>query len=423
MTGGYRCECECHKECRVHVTLSCDCGQPVSKPKPCCPPPIPDQPGIINIPQENPPPSPRTSPTPVWQQPGRPTPGTPAEVNWFGNQIGNIVRKGPTFGPRQDEYLPFIVVRASSADRGDRALTGTFWESPDIYVLPNVDASAAPLQPPQLGLPATAGAPNTLYAHVWNVGNAPAYRARVEFYWFNPSLGIARADSHFIGAAYVDIGNRFTHFSAWKEVTTSYGTWLSRGAHVVVRCPATWFPVYENGGHECLVVRVFEPFKDPLSVDQFSAAASRQVAQRNIAVALSSSPAEIDIPLDLGYAKMPGTVTVDVEIGSPVSMDYLRLYVGRNGTPITASGEPIVAGLLPPSIRGAHSLRIGDVEFDCRGPLLRHSQTFERGCDPVQIGFHASVKSLKRDEAYVARIRQRVDGDVVGGYSVVLLGR
>lgn len=45
---------------------------------------------------------------------------------------------------------------------------------------------------------ARANAPNTLYAHVWNVGKAPAFGVRVEFYWFNPSLGISRADANLI---------------------------------------------------------------------------------------------------------------------------------------------------------------------------------------------------------------------------------
>jgi hypothetical protein len=35
---------------------------------------------------------------------------------------------------------------------------------------------------------------------------------------------------------------------------------------------------------------------------------------------------------------------------------------------------------------------------------------------------HASVADLKRGEAQVLRVRQRIDGELVGGYSVVLVG-
>jgi hypothetical protein len=52
------------------------------------------------------------------------------------------------------------------------------------------------LNPPVLGGVAVANVSNTLYAHVWNLGKAPAYRVRVEFYWFNPSLGISRTDAN-----------------------------------------------------------------------------------------------------------------------------------------------------------------------------------------------------------------------------------
>jgi hypothetical protein len=50
-------------------------------------------------------------------------------------------------------------------------------------------------------------------AHAWNLGKAPAYRVRVEFYWFNPSLGISRADANLAGATWIDLANRFTLLS------------------------------------------------------------------------------------------------------------------------------------------------------------------------------------------------------------------
>jgi hypothetical protein len=290
-------------------------------------------------------------------------------------------------------------------------------------VLPNVEAAAAPLMPPQLGLSAVAGAPNTLYAHVWNLGKSPAYRVRVEFYWLNPSLGISRADAHLIGAAYLDLGDRFTHFPDWRRIDRPYGSYMSRGAHAIIRCPVSWNPVFVNGGHECLVVRAFEQMKDPLGPDQFSAAADRHVAQRNIAVVLSSSPAELDLDLDLGYPQAPGHVSIDVEIGSAASMEFLKLYSGRGGPPITASASPLVAGLLPPTLRTLTPSRLCKTPFDCRAELLHEREAFDRECELVKVGFHAAVQNLGHNEAYVVRVRQRADGIVLGGYSVVLLGR
>jgi hypothetical protein len=424
MIGRYPCACECHAELQVHVTATCTCGRPAKSPPICCPvPPVLPQPGVVDIPQEHLPPPPRTSPTPVWADPNRPPRGDPSEIPWFRSAIGNILRKGPTFGPRKDEYLPYLAIRASSSDRGNRSISSVFWESPDIFVLPNVDAAAAPMMPPQLGLSAMAGAPNTLYAHVWNLGKSPAYRVRVEFYWFNPSLGISRADANLIGAAYLDLGDRFTHFPDWRQIDSPYGSFMSRGSHAIVRCPITWTPVFVNGGHECLVVRAFELMKDPLDPNQFSASADRHVGQRNIAVVKSSSPAEIDLDLDLGYPTAPGPVSIEVEIGSPASTEFLKLYAGRGGAPITQATAPLVTGVLPPTLRRVAPMSLTRLTFDCRGSLLQKRQPFQRDCELLKVAFHAAVQEIGHKQAHVVRVRQRADGTVVGGYTVILLGK
>jgi hypothetical protein len=423
---GHPCCCKCHPQIVIHASACCDCGKPAvpppcPPPKPhCCPPPLRPQPGTVGIPQDTPPPRPGTSPVPPWTV-GKPAPGSPGEIPWFRGIIGDIGRKGPTFGPRKDEYLPFLLVRCASGDRGNRPFSGTFWESPDIFVAPNLNADVAPLMPPTLGGVAQANLPNTLYAHLWNLGKAPAYRVRVEFYWFNPSLGISRADANLIGAAWVDLGNRFNLESDWTEVRASYGTWLSKGAHAIVRCPVTWFPKFENNGHECLVVRVFEPILDALSPNQFSAAKDRHVAQRNISVVQAASPAEIDLSLDLGFPDAPGDAEVEVELEGPAGMEWLQLYAGSRTPGFVPPSGGVLAGLLPPTALNARVVSLQQVPPACRAPLLRPRERFHRGCDPLRIEFHASAQNLKSHEAQVLRIRQRIGSDVIGGYSVVLL--
>lgn len=458
---GYPCVCECHVELENHPTDKCKCGQSVQSPgrwsrrdtlkaasmlgahaviaspqrseKDCVPPgdhgsacpkpPIPAQPWVANVDQGQtiPPPPPRTAPQPVWQDPNRPAPGDPSEVSWFQEQIKKSRTVGPTFGPRKYEYLPYLVVRAKSADRGGRPFSDVFWESPDIFVAPNLDVSDAPLTPPSTAGLAVAQVPNTLYAHVWNLGNSPAYDVRVEFYVCDPSLGISRASGRLIGAAYINLGNRFSHFPEWRRVDGPSGAYMSLGAHAIVRCPATWVPTYENGGHECLVVRAFEPLKDPLSPDQFSAAADRHVAQRNIAVALTHSPATFDVAFDLGFPETSASARVDIEIAPPSSMEFLKLYVGRGGTPIAPATEPLAVGFHAHT----HSGREREFErmpFLYRQCRLRRSEVVDRGCARADIGFHASVQSLTRGEGYVIRVRQHVEGRIVGGYSLAMLG-
>jgi len=422
------CVCECHESLTIHLSWQCDCGQPICPPgkrppkPPTCPPPErPDPPGVVSLPQDQPPPTVGTSDQPPWTI-GHPPAGDPGEIPWFIGQIGTIERKGPTFGPRKDEYLPFLVVRAAAGDTGARPFNGPFWESPDMFVAANQSAETAPLAPPNTAGVARANAPNTLYAHVWNLGKAPAYRVRVEFYWFNPSLGISRSDANLIGAAWVDLGDRFTLFPDWREVQSDTGTWLTRGCHAIVRCPETWFPSYLNNGHECLVVRAFEPLMDSVPPDQFSAAADRHVAQRNIAVVQASSPAHLDLGLDLGYAPEVGQADVDVVLDDPATMPWLSLLTWHRDPGLHAPAAAS-AGLLPVTVVGARIPDLSGASAECRGDLLRTHERFPRGCDPLRIGLHVSSPDVKRNEAQIVRVRQRLNGQLIGGYSVVLIGR
>ena len=110
------------------------------------------------------------------------------------------------------------------------------------------------------------GQPNTVYAHVWNLGRAPLTGVVVSFYWFNPSLAIDGAHAHLIGQTRVDLGPRNSPL-----------------CHKLVKCPKAWVPVMENGGHECLVVKVWG-FGDAVADTQWSPWLDRHVAQRNVSV-------------------------------------------------------------------------------------------------------------------------------------------
>ncbi|MGA7317451.1 MAG: hypothetical protein WBX22_26170 [Silvibacterium sp.] len=427
---GNICACDCHAhQVKVHLHPCCECGKPITPPKQkdcgpqktpkCSPPKIKPQPGTVDVPQ-TPPPVIKTSKVPPWKE-GKPTPGDSGEIPWFAGKIKDTLRNGPTFGPRKDEYLPFLAIRACSGDRGGRPLPGVFWESPDIFVAPNLDAGAAPLMPPTLGGVAQANAPNTLYAHVWNFGKAPAHRVRVEFYWFNPSLGIARADANLVSAAWVDLGNRFTLFPKWTQIDKPYGEWMSQGCHAIVRCPETWIPTFENNGHECLVVRIFEPIFDALDPQQFSAAADRHVAQRNIAVVQAASPASIDLGLNLGTPSAPADAEVDLSLDLPANMEWLQLYAGKKDTGFVPATGGVSAGFLPPMADGSHIPPFSKIPSPLFTTLLKQRERFSQGCCPLKVSFHAIADDLAPHQAQVLRIRQRIGGEVVGGYTVVLI--
>jgi hypothetical protein len=151
-------------------------------------------------------------------------------------------------------YTPYLYIRYNNGDTGNRPLTpGTnFWSSPDILVTPTDTFGNVQV-----------GTDVTVQTRIWNGGLAPAYGVYVEFYWANPSLGIALNPSQRIGT---------------KLVTAPAQNYVD------VVCPVTWKPAFVNGGHECLIVRcTYAPDPDS-NRSPFSAEFSRFVGQRNITV-------------------------------------------------------------------------------------------------------------------------------------------
>lgn len=159
----------------------------------------------------------------------------------------------------------------------------------------DLEASIAPLTPLTVGGVSQTSAPNTLYAHVWNTGKASAYRARVEFYRFDPSLGISRSGSNLLGAVYSYLGKPILHLANWTVMNRPHGSFLSKECHVIVKCPEKWIPAGgQEGriqGHGCSGSR-FEHPRDYRSGARRNLAFGRGVAcsgRRSIASARPST--------------------------------------------------------------------------------------------------------------------------------------
>jgi hypothetical protein len=404
-----KCDCDCHARpirvrccsCRAQLPDPCRCDD--GRPRRCC------------------------------GEAGRPDPDDPLRPGWrpgdkpaddpldglhtnekrsraFDRAFKDILirgggPRGPKMGSRKDEYLPYLVVRAGAGDRGKRPLADVFWESPDLFVAENYDAPSAPAFPPTTGGEARASAPNTLWAHVWNLGLSPVYNARVEFYWCDPSLGINDTAATLIGATHVDLGDRY-----------------SGRCHTIVKCPTTWVPTYVNGGHECLVVRAFEPLTDPLGMLPWDAARNRHVGQRNIAVVNAQSPAEIQIPLRLGCSAAPGRATIEVHPVRSSSVDWLVLLGGKRDHGFVESrGAREVVGLMTPTPLQSPANRpvLRGIDPKTAKAILRARIDFERSCDELEVILYVGVDGLERGECKVYRVEQRAEGRTVGGYTVI----
>jgi hypothetical protein len=309
-------------------------------------------------------------------------------------------------GTRGDLFLPFLFLRANAGDLGARPVVGPFWESPDILLLADVDPAVAPDVPPELGQTATAGKPTTLYAHVWNFGIAQAPSVVVEFYWCDPALGINPTGAHFIGVTVVSLGARG-----------------SGRSHAVVKCPTPWYPTFVNGGHECLLVRVWDETSDGLGDPQWDAALNRHVGQRNIHVVAAGDqgmhgmarrlgePLMLPPPLNLQVGPLfAESAEVAVARAAPNEMPWLQLRTGTRGQ-FPAQAAPTGDVLLgaPTTIGGGPSTA---------GAATSHQVTG----DDQQVTFTAGDAVPPAGQAHVYRVTASQQGQVFGGYTVVLLG-
>jgi hypothetical protein len=294
-------------------------------------------------------------------------------------------------GDRKRSHLPYLFMRANPGDTGTRPVVGPFWESPDIMILPGISPSNAPDLPPDLGGVALADADNTIYAHVWNFGRAAAHEVIVEFYWVNPSLGIGAGSANRIGEAWVSLGARG-----------------SGSSHQVVKCPVPWSATYVNGGHECLLVRVWDLPCDLLGTPEWDASTNRHIGQRNIHVATAAELA--DQPLTIHVGPLFGApAEVRVDRVAPTTMPWLQLRTGRGLFP---GGAPATGTVLlsPPSPIGGGTLGAGAGD--------QHTVN----TDGQQVTLTTTDAPPGPGDTHVYRVSASQGGQTFGGYTVVMLG-
>jgi hypothetical protein len=181
---------------------------------------------------------------------------------------------------RAERVLPYLLVRSFVGDRGDRPWNRSngdvFWESPDIWTAVG-DPSVTPEIPSAAGGRIAAGEPNTLYAHVWNLGRAPIVGAKVEFYVCQPAFLFDESRAQKIGFERVDLAPR-----------------SSLQCHKLVKCKTAWTPAADAPGHECIVVRVSGVGDGISAANPWEPWADRHIAQRNISVVGTSAASAPD---------------------------------------------------------------------------------------------------------------------------------
>jgi hypothetical protein len=227
-------------------------------------------------------------------------------------------------GGRASQFLPYLLVRSFTGDRGNRPFDQpgqpfqVFWESPDIWIAEGAPTATPDLPPDPGSGDVQPGSAYTLYAHVWNLGRAPILGVKVEFDVFNPSFLFEPSTALFRAMARVDLGPR-----------------TSAQCHRLVKCPTPWIPSGTPGPHQCLVVRVSSVGDTVGTSHPFDSWADRHVAQRNIHVlpAASSGGAggatNIQSLLASLEKTMPKGATVQLQQVGAEGADAVRLVAPK----------------------------------------------------------------------------------------------
>jgi len=184
-------------------------------------------------------------------------------------------------------------------------------------------------------------------------------------------------------------------------------------------------PTFVNGGHECLLVRVWDETSDGLGMPPWDASLNRHVAQRNIHVAASGAGMHamahaLGAPLLLPTPMAPLTLKVGPLYGEPAhvqvarvaphEMPWLQLRTGARGQfPAQAAPTGDVLLSAPTAIGGGPSIG---------GAAAQHQVVG----DDKQIAFTTGDAAPAPGEAHVYRVTASQQGQVFGGYTVVLLG-
>ncbi|HEY0378147.1 MAG TPA: hypothetical protein VGC87_14610 [Pyrinomonadaceae bacterium] len=330
---------------------------------------------------------------------------------------------------RQDGLWPYLLIRAVPGDHGVRPLSVPFWESPDIIIVPGVvsayDGVSATLSP-------QVGVPHTIFVHVWNLGRLLAVGVKLRVYWVNPSLSLddPAHPPNLIGSMYFDLPDR-----------------QNPDCHKLLRLPATWTPVMENGGHECLLAKVtcFADGAEP----GLDARADRHVGQRN----LHLMAAQEDLSRTLASLRKTLPRDADLQILhamrdlQPALLVHQPTLFGRLKTPATLPRAAFAladgTGHLGALLRGASGVD-RFVPASVIGPmfkreriepqLMQNAQVRElsKSREPVQdlvrsLGVReltavALAKQLGAvpGEGHMLRIQAVRDGALLGGYTLIV---
>ena len=307
---------------------------------------------------------------------------------------------------------PFVVIRYDASDIGVRPPPGgaITYLSPDILV---TSLSGAPN--------IIADQPHLLQARLSNFGLFPASSVPADFYWANPSMAITETSVNFIGSGVLP------YLPAGSPAGPS---------SLLVDCASHWVPRFENGGHECLLVRATIPVFDsnPVPLDP---GLTYRVGQRNLTVVqvapgqsfqmmiLVANIAPFTLPVQVfgGRLDLRQTQALLMTTTRSKSRSRQALHEGALNWRITAD-EPPVPLVAPSKLFAQRLLAFNDHAACGTGKTQRLWEHKLPAYTEQRVTVNAVVpQAAFPGTVYSLGLQQQLGPISTGGYGIVLLVR
>jgi hypothetical protein len=314
---------------------------------------------------------------------------------------------GASKAPPSRHYTPWLVLRSEAGDVGERPLASgvVFWESPDVWT----EGSLGINQP-------VVGEPTAVFARISNLGLQDATGVMVKYWWADPSLTITEQTAHLIGATTVSILSNYS---------------------LVFKCPTDWVPIFENSGHECLLVEAFIPAFDPLT-EPMQPVSDRHVGQKNETLVMLPLHATFQFHLEAyNFTAEKQHVTIEARRGA-IPRDFAKRFAGKARWPAELLDPvrtlPVEIGVSRETVRIAAGSRAGSsrvfaeaaregqhVKNSCLGPAQASQTHVFRPGEIRRVTINGALPSTAHlGEIHAIRITQRIGRVVTGGYTLYL---
>ncbi len=296
---------------------------------------------------------------------------------------------------RNHDLLPVDVFsKDNPSDTGDVPSTGAYWTSPDIWVRNSKDGMTAHQNP-------IFGQVNYLYVRVRNQGYLKASSTTAKVYWADTAAGIPWP-------------------AGWNLIGSTTVTNLAAGSKVVATA-IPWTPSGSAIGKRCLKVRL-ESSQDMIT-EEANVRLDNNLAQKNITIVKlpPSAPTETEFFL---YNRPGARIDVGLRMA--------RVRLDDDGIPLPIEGPrpALVASLEIDGIEGFGELQGVTLEegdesrfvLQEEGGVIGDLRLGSTDRARVTLRLQATDELAGDDEAFELTIEQRVDGEVAGGLSYIILG-